>query len=370
MPSLCRWIFLLSLTIAGSAPGAAEGATVTVIDHPDLVDDARGGRPVPLMVWVPDGPGPFPVVVLSHGGGGSRESFRDLANPLARRGYVVICPQHAYSDRVAARELFEESLRRILTGRRQRLRDLPAEERKAVTAEAFLDALHRMTKNPKAMLERPGDVSFALDRATEWNRQEGRLKGRLDLEAIAVGGHSFGAYTTLVVCGARPVLDHLDPPVAPGHGLAPDASDPRVRIGIAMSPQSPRGVYFGEESYATIDRPLLCLSGSKDTEKGRQGELLPGEGRKEAFRLMPPGDKHLVWLDGADHMSFTFYESPDLPLTPSPALRDTQRITSALVFSFCDLHLKRSEAARGVFNVAHAHSLCGAEVTKVEWWSK
>jgi predicted dienelactone hydrolase len=43
--------------------------------------------------------GRFPLVVISHGTGGSHLVYRTLARYLARRGFVVACPEHPRNNR-------------------------------------------------------------------------------------------------------------------------------------------------------------------------------------------------------------------------------------------------------------------------------
>src|SRR5512136_3038222 len=199
-------------------PGALN---VTTIEFPDLKDEQRGGRHVPIKVHVPQKQGKCPVVVFSHGGGGNWNANFAQASHLASHGYAVLCLEHVGSNT----ERMKQGLR-------------------------FMDNVKAMTRGSSAVLGRPKDVSFAIDQAEEWNRTQPVLKGRLDLEHVGVMGHSFGAYTTLVVCGARPALDWLTSPVSPGKGLGPDLSDPRVAAGVALSPQGPGEPFFLDTSYA------------------------------------------------------------------------------------------------------------------------
>lgn len=110
----------------------------------------------------------------------------------------------------------------------------------------FRAALHKITKDPKAVLERPKDVSFAIDQAVCWNTEHKQMAGMINTDKIGVMGHSFGTYTVLAACGAQPILDYLEPKIHPGKGLAGDLSDSRIIFGFAMSPQSPGTIRQGQ----------------------------------------------------------------------------------------------------------------------------
>ena len=94
-----------------------------------------------------------------------------------------------------------------------------------------------------------------------------------------------------------------------------------------MSPQGPGTSRFGTKSYKTIDRPLLCFSGSKDDQLGHDGSIQPAKRRLKGFELFPKGDKYMLWLDGTDHMAFA--DNPKAYLFPSRSRKDTQKIVKA-----------------------------------------
>jgi polyhydroxybutyrate depolymerase len=290
---------------------------VEVLDFPDLVDAARGeapGRRVPITVHVPAGAGPFPTVVVSHGAGGDRETHYGQAQDLAAHGYAVLCVEHPGSNRA-----------RLTQGLRP-MRNLEV-----------------MLRDADEVLNRPKDVSFALDRAAAWNLGHERLRGRFDLQRVGVLGHSYGAFTALVTCGVRPALDWLEPRVEPGKGLGPDLHDPRVRCGVALSPQGVGEPFFIAESFASLRVPLLGISGTKDVQQGGR----PAEGRKEAFALWPAGEHRLVWLANARHNDFTSSSGATGRSLPSPTRDDVQPVTRAATRAWFDLHLKTEPAAAG-----------------------
>ena len=75
-------------------PGSYAVATVSY----DWTDSARN-RKVPVKIYYPEkGQGPFPVIVFSHGLGGSREGYEYLGRRWASHGYVSVHVQHLGSE--------------------------------------------------------------------------------------------------------------------------------------------------------------------------------------------------------------------------------------------------------------------------------
>jgi alpha-beta hydrolase superfamily lysophospholipase len=67
-----------------------------------------------------------------------------------------------------------------------------------------------------------------------------------------------------------------------------------------MSPPGPGRSSFNDGSWDRITIPTMTMSGTRD--RGASGE--PPEWRTQAFKHMPPGNKYLVLVDGAEHTSF------------------------------------------------------------------
>src|SRR5262245_5767169 len=62
------------------------------------VHDAKRNRDIPVRVYLPEATQPAPVVLFSHGLGGSRNGNEFLGQHWARRGYVGVFVQHPGSD--------------------------------------------------------------------------------------------------------------------------------------------------------------------------------------------------------------------------------------------------------------------------------
>ncbi|MBK1831001.1 hypothetical protein JIN77_09715 [Verrucomicrobiaceae bacterium R5-34] len=234
-------------------------AQAAVIDLPTNQDVNRQ-RNVPLTFHLPKQTSARPLVLISHGGAGSRHGMYAIAAELAKQGYVALCLEHVTSN---------------TDNIRQRMRN---------KGLGFKAALLDSGKDMIPRKNRPLDVKFAIDLATQLNTSDPRFKGRMDLTQIAIIGHSYGAYTAMVSCGVKPV------------GLAENLADPRIVLGIGLSPQSANGEFFNQDSFKKVTRPFVGISGTRD---------IAGQGHRDFFQLMPKGDKHLIWFYDANHFSFS-----------------------------------------------------------------
>lgn len=223
--------------------------------------DAKRNVYVPVKIYYPkDLKSPAPVVVISHGMGGSREGLKYLGEYLAEHGYVTVHPTHVGSD---------TSLLKRDGG------DF---------GKAIRDAM-----NPTQLANRVNDVSFCIDELERLNADpKSQFYGKLDLKHLAMTGHSFGAITTEAVCGARMAAGTLP------------AADPRIKCGVALSPSPPR---WGDAktAFATVKLPMLHLTGTED-DMSRFGAAGPAD-RRVPFDLIDGNDQYLVILKGANHMT-------------------------------------------------------------------
>jgi predicted dienelactone hydrolase len=329
---VATWVGHAIATTPLMQPQADGPLTTRTIEFADLSDAARGGRRVPVKVHVPQWTGPFPVVVVSHGGGGNWDANYAQARHLASHGYVVLALEHVASN-----------TDRLRQGMR------------------FGANLKAMTRDASEVLGRPRDVTFALDQAQQWNQSHPELKGVFDMTRVAALGHSFGAYTVLAVCGARPALDWLEPRVDPGQGLGPDLSDARVKACVALSPQGPGEPFFLEDSFATINRPVLGISGSRD----EQQNATPAN-RRRFFELEPVGAKVFVWLTNADHSAFSDAAGSRRSNLPSRSRADVQPIARAATLLFLEAHLRGDADADARLSERGLQPLAHGVVSRVE----
>ncbi|MFM7809471.1 MAG: alpha/beta hydrolase family protein, partial [Planctomycetota bacterium] len=230
----------------------------------------------------------------------------------------------------------------------------------------MMKTIEAMTRDADEVLTRPRDVSFAIDRATEWDRSHERMRGQLDLARVAVMGHSYGAYTTMAVCGMRPALDWLVPSVEPGKGMGPDLRDPRVRCGVALSPQGPGEPFFLAESFGGLSVPLLGITGTQDDQQAGRKAIQ----RKEAFALWSGKGHRFVWLANAKHNDFTSSSGATGASLPSATREEVQPVTRAATRAFLDVHLKGDADAAARLSADSLRPLLRGEIDGVEVLAK
>lgn len=227
--------------------------------------DETRNREIPVRLYYPgnalgEPAQPLPIIVMSHGLGGTRDGCRYLGEHWAGRGYLVVALQHAGSDEQVWKSV----------PRRQILEAM----RKAATAEN--------------LEQRVADVHFALDQLRDWDQDPGHAWfERLDLEHVGMTGHSFGAVTTQAIAGQRYL------------GKA-HFRDSRVDAALALSPSAPR-LGSAQAAFEEVSLPWFSMTGTRD--EALIGGATPAD-RTAVYQALPDGDKYELVLDGAQHHAF------------------------------------------------------------------
>jgi dienelactone hydrolase len=130
--------------------------------------------------------------------------------------------------------------------------------------------------------------------ATNWaeRMQDMRAVAGLIEGRYIAAGHSFGALTALVLGGVNAVVPQ---------GIKGPLADKRVRAVIAFSPPGPAPTLIPEEGFATLARPALIQTGTRDLPPpGTDPEAW--RTHLTAFARAPvTGDHHGLVLEGVDH---------------------------------------------------------------------
>ena len=276
----------------------------------------------------------LPLVVLSHGLGGSADQFGWLAPALARRGYLVLGVNHPGNNSL-----------------------------EPYTAEGAL-----------LWGERARDLSDAIDGLLS----DPTYGPHVDIGRIGAVGYSLGSETVLALAGAQVdqqrffdfCLQHRDAPTCgmPSGSIArtpeellaavrrssADAlsheneshRDARIRAVFVMAP--PLGEAYSADSFAYVNVPVTLVAGTADT-------LAPPASNAERFAGWLPGAK-IAELPGAGH--YTFLDTctaagvsvaPQFCQDPPSVNRDAVHVkTTDMLLSFLDRTLRAPVTATAV----------------------
>ncbi len=159
----------------------------------------------------------LPLVVISHGTGGTPWAYRGLAAHLVRSGFAVAMLEHPGNTR----------------------RD---------------DGLAHTVAN---LVNRPRHIRHVIDGALA----DPVLGAAIAGGRIAIAGHSMGGYTALAVLGGSAVTLPMQTPDGLPVAVATDA-DPRVRAAILLAPAID---WFGrDDALSGVTAPILVRTGELD----------------------------------------------------------------------------------------------------------
>ncbi len=260
--------------------------------------DKRRARAVPARLYWPLGKAPpegWPLVVFSHGIGGSRQGYSYLGRHSSAHGIASLHVQHVGSDA----NLWRGNPFGVI----ERLQAAAREEE---------------------VIDRTADVRFALDRMLDPAMQDGAL--RIDASRLVMAGHSYGANTTLLALGARVVR----------HGRVVACAEPRFAAGIVISAPP----FYGEDDLAAVLGPLrvptLHVTATADVIEIPGYRSGAGD-RLDVFRTVGDPRKLLAVFEGGSHSMFT-----DRALTGGPVLNPkVKRATAQLATAFLDLTFRQ-----------------------------
>jgi len=236
-----------------------------------------------LNAGVDGSQGPYPLVIFSHGFSNSAAGYSASAEHYASYGFIVLAPEHTEQFDPAWGDLWKSSI------------------------------------------DRPLDVKQTLDHAEELTAPSGEMAGLIDMEHVAVVGHSYGGYTALAMAGAQydlaaynarcaqvpadDLLSFLCTPLVPKEadmaaragldpmpeGLWPSFGDPRV---TAILPMAGDSYLFDQAGLSKITIPMMAMGGTADT--GTPYDW----GSKPSYDYAASEQKALVTFVGAEHMIF------------------------------------------------------------------
>lgn len=225
--------------------------------------------------------GSHPLILLSHGYGGSFRNLSWLAAALAREGYVVAAPDHPGTT-----------------------------------------MLDRDAEKAKRLWERPRDLARVIDALLA----DQHLAGSIAKNRIASIGHSLGGWTAAEIAGGRFDADLVVPdcdarfgPIAckifaelgigqsasASEALRGDLSDGRIGAVVTLDLGPARG--FTPASLANIRIPFLVIAAGADIDKtvAAKGEIsATHEDSRYLAQYLPGATSRYSEITDALHFSF------------------------------------------------------------------
>lgn len=304
-----------------------------------LVDQKRDRRfYVDLYIPEHQKPGKIPVMVISHGLASQPEDFIRAGEIFASHGFFVAMPQHPGSDL--------QHLQALLTGRE-------------------FEVFERLE-----FINRPLDIQFLIDELERRNISE--FGDRLNLEAVGVGGHSFGGYTALALAGATIDFAALEEHCQTLFGSADIAlhlqcralslkpeeyqqnnlHDPRVKAVYVLNPVSR---LFGQSGMEKIQIPVLIAGGDTDPVTPLVAEQV------QPFTWLTTTHKYLCLLHGSSHteqltkLTMSLVPQVGELIEPDPEIFNTY--VRALAISFFNVHLLNNDSYKPYLTAAYSNSI-------------
>lgn len=191
---------------------------------------------------VPVRDGKWPLVVFSHGSGGTRLGYVFLTEFLASHGFIVMAADHiGNSNYTIVNNMVVKS---------------------------------GGPRGQASATDRPKDVSFLIDSMTAMSSKAGdRFNSHVDLDRIAAAGMSFGGATT------KNVIEQ----------------DKRVKAALMLAPGGPS---LGQR--ANFETPVMMMIGSEDTTIREAGNTT-----NRNYYEASKGPHYMVEIKDGGHYSFT-----------------------------------------------------------------
>jgi len=298
-------VLVVLVVLVGSlllAPPGSAKARVSSAQGPESSVNAVQSRSCKVVgldvaVWQPQGPGPFPLVVFSHGFHGRNTQSEFLMHALAKAGYLVVAPNHRDAvsfdwKRQAGKEPVDDySLSELGPGSEQDSqldshvdsglvskplakadqRGLFSTGRKA--NESFLQPQNWSESTCRDRRDDVTKLISALHRDTNFD-------ALVDWNKIALVGHSLGGYTVLGLAGAWPSW-----------------KVPEVKAVVALSPYC--RPFLKGNNLSSLGIPVMYQVGTRDFG------ITPSVKRPNGAYAQTSSPSYLVEIDKMGHWGWS-----------------------------------------------------------------
>ena len=261
-----------NISMVGSRQPLLEGEKLASVQYIEY--ESRDGLMIPAYLTVPNGEGPFPLIVLPHGGPFVQETvvYDEWSQMLANNGYMVLQPQYRGSQ--------------------------------GYGMDFYTTAFMQGGQGGYKMQDDKDDGAlYLVDR------------GLVDPDRIAMFGWSYGGYAALVAASRE---DQIYQCVIAGAAV----TDPLMQVNYyrfqMRGAQAQEQLRMWDDSISPLEEagkvnvPMLIIHGDVD-------QRVPPDHAKKYFRELDRLGKpyKAVWLEGADHFSNTLFYHHQIKLYES-----------------------------------------------------
>ncbi len=233
-----------------------------------LHDDVQN-KDLQLRVASPKASQKFPVIVLSHGGGASKDDYVRAGDHWVSHGYVVIAPTHMDSKSLGF--------------------DIAAAGGRGMT---------------QVMISRIADMRFIATHLNDIAAKVPGLDARMNTAQLVAAGHSMGGFTALAAAGVR-LKNKAD-------GSALEMADAGYKYLLLLSEPGSNPT-MPDEPWRQSPVPTFVYTGTND-----QGGMTTGKKSPFGYNLVERPEaqaqpRHYLWVNGVNHYLGGLWCRNDVP---------------------------------------------------------
>jgi dienelactone hydrolase len=296
---------LSSAATASAAYKTQPGLWGIKIANPLVFRVEAQNKDLQIRLTTPDGPGPFPVIVFSHGAASSKDLYTRVVDHWASHGFATIQPTHLDSESLGFK-MGSMGPAQLLSGR-------------------------------------IGDMQFVLNNL-DAIADKGGAAGKLDKAKIAVGGHSFGGQIALIMAG----LPLLGP-----DGQPQRFGDSRIKALVSYNGTGPMD-RIANDKWSEVTVPVFASSGTNDPGATGDGNLRPWRWRIGAYDFAGSKERYGVSISMGDHYYGGLICREGAGGKPDP---EGLAFTNGASTAFLDAYLKGDTAAKKFLRTADLPAL-------------
>ncbi|MCA0970800.1 alpha/beta fold hydrolase [Halobacillus litoralis] len=185
-------------------------------DEPEK-EERIGPYPMHVATGADLSNGTYPLVIVSHGTGGTPLVYRGLAKALAASGFIVAMPEHPFNN---------------------------------IHDNRFKDSMELLESRPKHITQ-----------AIDWFMEDHSFRDHIKQDDISMIGHSMGGYTAVAAAGGIPTS--LPGETEGGSPVVVDVEkEKRIKKLILLAPAL--GWFREKGALDHVHLPIFVMTGEKD----------------------------------------------------------------------------------------------------------